>query len=36
MSHILLTRLQTTREAWIEAARSFPPRMGLPAEYLII
>ena len=36
MSHILISRLQTTREKWIEAARYSPPRMGLPSDYLII
>jgi len=36
MSHILISRLQTTREKWIEAAQHTPARMGLPADYLII
>ena len=36
MSQILVTRLQSTRERWIEAAQFSPLRMGLPADYLII
>jgi CRP/FNR family transcriptional regulator, cyclic AMP receptor protein len=36
MSFILISRLQTTREKWIEAAQFAPPRLGLPADYLII
>jgi CRP-like cAMP-binding protein len=36
MSRILISRLQTTREKWIEAAMFTPPRIGLPADYLII
>ena len=36
MSHILISRLQTTREKWIEAAQYTPSRMGLPSDYLII
>lgn len=36
MSHILITRLQGTREKWIEAAQLNPPRLGIPADYLII
>lgn len=36
MSQILIDRLQTTREKWIEAARYAPLRVGLPADYLII
>jgi CRP-like cAMP-binding protein len=36
MSHILITRLQSTREKWIEAAQLNPPRHGIPADYLII
>jgi CRP/FNR family cyclic AMP-dependent transcriptional regulator len=36
MSQILVNRLRTTREKWIEAARFAPPRLGLPADYLII
>jgi len=36
MSQILIDRLQTTREKWIEAARYAPQRVGLPADYLII
>ena len=36
MSHILVTRLQATREKWIEAAQLNPPRNGLAADYLII
>jgi len=36
MSQILVTRLQTTRDKWIEAAQFSTLRMGLPADYLII
>src|ERR1700691_3262524 len=36
MSQILVSRLQTTRERWIEAAHFSTVRMGLPADYLII
>jgi len=36
MSQILISRLQTTRGKWIEAAQLAPPRPGLPADYLII
>ena len=36
MSHILISRLQTTREKWIEAAHYAPSRAGLPSDYLII
>jgi CRP-like cAMP-binding protein len=36
MSQILINRLQTTREKWIEAAQFAPARLGLPADYLII
>jgi CRP/FNR family transcriptional regulator, cyclic AMP receptor protein len=36
MSQILISRLQTTREKWIEAAQFAPLRLGLPADYLII
>lgn len=36
MSQILFSRLQTTREKWIEAAQFAAPRMPLPADYLII
>ncbi len=36
MSQILVTRLQSTRDRWIEAAQFTPLRMGLPADYLII
>jgi CRP-like cAMP-binding protein len=36
MSHILLSRLQPTRERLIEEAQFSPPRLGGPANYLII
>jgi CRP/FNR family transcriptional regulator, cyclic AMP receptor protein len=36
MSHILISRLQSTREKWIDAAQFTPPRTGLPTDYLII
>ncbi len=36
MSRILVSRLQTTREKWIEAAQFATPRLGLSADYLII
>jgi signal-transduction protein with cAMP-binding, CBS, and nucleotidyltransferase domain len=36
MSRILISRLQSTREKWIEAAQFPPPGLNLPADYLII
>jgi CRP/FNR family transcriptional regulator, cyclic AMP receptor protein len=36
MSQILISNLQTTRGKWIEAAQFVPPRLDLPADYLII
>src|SRR5580658_11168399 len=36
MSQILISRLQTTRCTWIEAAHYTSPPAGLPANYLII
>jgi signal-transduction protein with cAMP-binding, CBS, and nucleotidyltransferase domain len=36
MSQILVSRLQTTRDKWIEAAQFAPSRPGFPANYLII
>ena len=36
MSFILISRLQSTREKWIEAAQFSPRRESLPADYLII
>ena len=36
LSQILISRLQTTREKWIEAAQFPPPGVNLPADYLII
>jgi CRP/FNR family transcriptional regulator, cyclic AMP receptor protein len=36
MSQILISRLHPTREKWIEIAQFAPPRIGLPADYLII
>jgi CRP-like cAMP-binding protein len=36
MAQILITRLQSTREKWIEAAQFSPPRLNLTADYLII
>lgn len=36
MSQILISRLQSTREKWIEAARFAPPGLNLPADYLIV
>jgi CRP/FNR family cyclic AMP-dependent transcriptional regulator len=35
-SQILVGRLQTTREKWIEAAQYNPPRRGISQDYLII
>lgn len=36
MAQILVGRLQTTREKWIEAAQYCPARYGVPSDYLII
>lgn len=36
MSRIMVSRLQTTREKWIEAAQIAAPRLGIPVDYLII
>src|SRR5271163_833986 len=36
MSQILVSRLQTTRERWIEEAQFSTMRMHLPPDYLII
>ncbi len=36
MSQILVSRLQTTRDKWIEEAQFARSRLGLPADYLII